>query len=84
MKSAYHNIKKWNNTSPNHCSTSLVDNEISQLKTIPKHVRLARRILNISLPIKQKLASRHVSCDPFSLRCVDNLGKINHVFGDCK
>lgn len=53
------------------------------MKTVPKHIHLAWRILHNSLPVRKNFIHRGVDCIPLCPRCVEMHEDIDHIFRFC-
>jgi len=54
-----------------------------KIKSIPRHIHFAWRILHEKLPLKNDLFKKEISCDPLCVFCGQHNETISHLFMDC-
>ncbi|PNX55458.1 ribonuclease H [Trifolium pratense] len=79
---------EWNSLKNDQAGSTIMNNDpiwkhLWKLKIHPKHTNLIWRILNQALPVRDRLNTRGIRCDPICPRCNKALETTDHVFKQC-
>jgi hypothetical protein len=88
VKSGYQAVVEWKSARNDYAGSNAVDTNplwknLRKLRSPPKYTNLIW-IINHAIPVRDKLTSKGIRCNPICPRCNKALETIEHVFMQCE